>query len=95
MAADSVPKILLIDDSSTGHDTLQRMVRSFSGRWELDWAETYAAGLKRLLTNKYAVCLLDYHLDEGRDGLQLLNEAHQAENATPGDLPDRRYRSGT
>ena len=83
MAADSVPKILLIDDSSTGHDTLLRMVRSFSGRWELDWAETYSAGLKRLLTNKYAVCLLDYHLDDGRDGLQLLNEAHLAENATP------------
>ncbi|MFI5337976.1 MAG: GGDEF domain-containing protein, partial [Opitutales bacterium] len=83
MASEPVQKILLIDDSSVGYEMMQRMVRAFSTPWELDWAETYAAGLKKLLTGKYAVCLLDYHLDEGRDGLQLLREAHEAENATP------------
>ena len=80
-------RILLIDDSPTGHDTLQRMIASSSfrgnGDWELDWAETYAAGLKKLLGGRYAACLLDYRLDEGRDGLALLREAREAGCQTP------------
>lgn len=84
MAEETVKKILLIDDSSQVNDHLRRMVRSFKReQWELDWADTYTAGLKKLLSGKYAVCLLDYRLDEGRDGLQLIREANAAECATP------------
>jgi diguanylate cyclase (GGDEF)-like protein len=84
MAEETVKKILLIDDSSQVNDHLRRMVRSFKReQWELDWADTYAAGLKKLSSGKYSVCLLDYRLDEGRDGLQLIREANAAECATP------------
>ncbi len=77
-------KILLIDDNPTAHDMLARMVPRFSeGPWELDGAETYAAGLKKLCEGNYAVCLLDYRLDEGQDGLALLREARAAGNTTP------------
>jgi two-component system, cell cycle response regulator len=84
MSLDNQQKILLIDDNPAAYDLLQRMVRSFErGSWELEYAETYAVGLKKLLTGRYAVCLLDYHLDEGRDGLHLLREAALAECTTP------------
>lgn len=84
MADEPVKKILLIDDSSQVNDHMRRMVRSFKReQWELEWAETYAEGLKRLLTGKYGVCLLDYRLDEGKDGLQLIREANAAECTTP------------
>ena len=77
-------KILLIDDSPTGHALIRDMVATFSGGpWEVDWADTYAAGLKRLLGRRYEVCLLDYHLDDGRDGLELLRAAKSENNTTP------------
>lgn len=65
-------------------EMLSRMVPKFSdGPWELDWADTYATGLAKLLKGRYAVCLLDYRLDEGKDGLQLLRAARAAGNSTP------------
>ncbi len=77
-------KILLIDDNKLAHEMLVRMVVKFAdGPWELDWADTYDSGLKRLCEGKYAVCLLDYRLDDSRDGLQLLREARAAGNRTP------------
>jgi two-component system cell cycle response regulator len=79
-----VKKVLLIDDNPSAHDMLSRMVPRFAdGPWELDWADNYAAGLKKLMSGRYVVCLLDYRLDEGRDGLQLLREARAAGNSTP------------
>lgn len=77
-------KLLLIDDNALAHEMLSRMVVKFSdGPWELEWADNYAAGLKQLSSGKYAVCLLDYRLDEGKDGLALLKEARSAGNTTP------------
>jgi len=82
--AHSAKKILLVDDSATGRDLLERMVASFpGGPWELDWADGYAAGLKKLLGGRHVVCLLDYRLGEGKNGLDLLHEARAAGNATP------------
>jgi diguanylate cyclase (GGDEF)-like protein len=79
-----VKKILLIDDNRVAHEMVSRMVPRFpDGPWELDSAETYAEGLRLLLTGRYVVCLLDYRLDEGKDGLQLLREARAAGNTTP------------
>lgn len=84
MAPPVVKKILLIDDSNVEHVLIRQMVSAFSdGPWELDWANTYAAGLKKILSGKFAVCLLDFHLDDGRDGLELLRAARTAENTTP------------
>lgn len=80
----SLKKVLLIDDNRIAHEMVSRMVPRFpDGPWELDSAETYDEGLKKLLTGRYVACLLDYRLDEGKDGLQLLREARGQGNATP------------
>lgn len=80
----AVKRLLLIDDNRVAFEMVSRMVPRFpDGPWDMDWAETYDDGLKRLLSGRYAVCLLDYRLDGGRDGLQLLREARAAGNHTP------------
>jgi two-component system cell cycle response regulator len=79
-----VKKILLIDDNPTAQEMLSRMVPRFTdGPWELEWAGTYDEGLRRLVGGGYAVCLLDYRLDEGKDGLALLRAARAEGNTTP------------
>jgi two-component system, cell cycle response regulator len=79
-----VKKILLIDDNPTAQEMLSRMVPRFSdGPWELEWAGTYDEGLRRLVAGGYAVCLLDYRLDDGKDGLALLRAARAEGNTTP------------
>jgi diguanylate cyclase (GGDEF)-like protein len=79
----AVKRILLIDDDRSQHLLAQGYVGTFrGGPWELDVAETYAAGLKKLLSGKYAVCLLDHHLGE-RNGIDLLREAAAADCVTP------------
>ncbi|MDI1321058.1 MAG: diguanylate cyclase, partial [bacterium] len=76
-----VRKLLLIDDDRLQQRLLQQHVQNFrSGPFELEEAVT--DGLKKLLSGKYAACLLDYQLDD-RDGLALLREARIAECHTP------------
>ncbi len=77
-------KILLIDDNPLAQEMLSRMVPRFpDGPWELDWADTFDKGLAQLVNGRYDVCLLDYRLDEGKDGLQLLRSARGQSNETP------------
>lgn len=76
-------KILVIDDDRMQLRLMEAMVKNFrSGPFEVESAATYADGLKKLLTGKYAACLLDYRLGES-DGLTLLREARIAECVTP------------
>ena len=68
-------KILLIDDDRLQHRLVQAHFERFgSGKYELEWAQTYDAGLERLMNGDYAACLLDFQLGE-RDGLALIREA--------------------
>ncbi|MBX3735878.1 MAG: diguanylate cyclase [Candidatus Didemnitutus sp.] len=76
-------RILLIDDDRLQHHLVQGFVAKFrSGPWELEVAGDYDSGLKKLLSGKFSVCLLDYRLGE-RDGLELLREARSTDSATP------------
>jgi diguanylate cyclase (GGDEF)-like protein len=78
-----VRRILLIDDDRLQQRLMQGLVQNFrGGAFELDGAESYAEGLKKLLSGKYAVCLLDYRLDT-QDGLALLREARIGGSETP------------
>ena len=84
MASPAIKKILLIEDSPAQQVLIKQMVARFAnGPWEIEVADTYATGLKKLLTARHAVCLLDCHLDEGRDGLELLRAARSADVTTP------------
>ena len=77
-------RILLIDDEESGSELLRLKVAAFvSGPWEVEWASTYNAGLKRMCTGRFSVCLLDNQLREERDGLSLLREARAMHNYTP------------
>jgi two-component system cell cycle response regulator len=78
-----VRRLLLIDDDRLQQRLVQQYVSNFrTGPFELDEATTYEDGLKKLLSGKYAACLLDYRLND-RDGLTLLREARIAECHTP------------
>ena len=78
-----IRKILLIDDDRLQQKLLEAMIKNFrSGPFELDEASTYADGLKKMLSGKYAACLLDYRLNDA-DGLALLREARIAGCFTP------------
>ena len=78
-----IRRILLIDDDRLQQTLMQGMVRNFrQGSTELEGAQSYSEGLKKLLTGKYSVCLLDYRLD-AQDGLALLREARIAGSETP------------
>lgn len=68
-------KILLIDDDRLQYRvTLAHFDNFRAGDFELEWASTYEAGLAKLMSGEFSVCLLDYQLGE-RDGLQLIREA--------------------
>jgi diguanylate cyclase (GGDEF)-like protein len=76
-------RVLVIDDDRLQFRLVQQHFKNFrAGAFELDWSETYEAGLARLLTGGYSVCLLDYRLGE-RDGLQLIREAAESGCTTP------------
>lgn len=76
-------RILLIDDDRLQHTLVSGFLRGFrSGPWELDTAADYESGLKKLLSGRYAVCLLDYRLGT-RDGLELLREARSMGCSVP------------
>ncbi len=76
-------RILLIDDDRLQHHLMQGFVGRFrGGPWTLDTASDYTTGLKKLLSGKYQVCVLDYRLGD-RDGLELLREARAADSTTP------------
>jgi len=76
-------KILLIDDDRLQFRLTQAHFKHFrEGSFELEWANTYEAGLERLLSGDYAACLLDYQLGP-RDGLQLIREAAARHCRTP------------
>ncbi len=76
-------KILLIDDDRLQQKLMEAMIKNFrSGPFELEEATNYGDGLKKLLSGKYAACLLDYRLND-RDGLALLREARIEGCVTP------------
>ena len=78
-----VRKILLIDDDRVQQRLMLALVKNFRGTpFELEGALTYEEGVKKLVSGKYAVCLLDFRLDD-RDGLSLLREARIAGCVTP------------
>ncbi len=76
-------KILLIDDDPSIASLIALLVSGFRrGPFVLEHADEYDAGLQRLLSGDYALCLLDYHLGT-QTGLELLRAAKAQNCPTP------------
>jgi DNA-binding NtrC family response regulator len=68
-------KILLIDDDREDYILTHSLLADIKyGSFDLDWLNTYEAGLKSIQDGAYDVYLIDYRLGE-QDGLQLVREA--------------------
>ena len=77
-------KILLIDDERMQHHLVRQLFTRFTGeQFELEWRDTFEAGLATLLSGEFAACLLDYRLG-ARDGLELIRAAREAGCRVPG-----------
>jgi diguanylate cyclase (GGDEF)-like protein len=67
--------VLLIDDDRIQFRLTEAIFKQFRyEKFELEWADSYSDGLRKLLKGAYAACLLDYQLGP-RDGLELIREA--------------------
>ena len=68
--------ILLIDDDRDDYHLTRDIVAEIpGGRFQLDWASSYEAGLAALVEGRHDVYLLDYLLGP-RTGIELLHEAN-------------------
>ena len=68
-------RVLLVDDDHDDYVILRDLFLEIeTGKFRLEWVETYDTAIERMVRNEYDVCLVDYLLGE-RNGLELLNEA--------------------
>ncbi len=68
-------RVLVVDDDHDDYVILRDLFLEIeTGKFRLEWVETYDAAIERMVRNEYDVCLVDYLLGE-RNGLELMNEA--------------------
>jgi len=68
--------ILLVDDMASVRSALRQMLASL-GVPDVDFATDGDGALRRMAAHSYDIILCDYNLGEGRDGMQILEEAKQ------------------
>ncbi len=67
--------MLLVDNDEDEYVLINDLLEDIEGtNFELEWVDTYEAGLERMLRGDHDICLLDYHLGE-QNGLDLLRAA--------------------
>jgi len=70
-------RVLLIDDDQDDYFLTREMLADLNGRFALDWASTYEAGIEAVCNGTHDVYLLDYRLGE-KTGIDLLREAYDS-----------------
>ena len=75
-------RVLLIDDDAFAFEVVQTLLEEVHSPLQVDWEQTFEAGLARLKTGAFDVCLLDHQLNE-HSGVELLKAAMQAGCRTP------------
>jgi PAS domain S-box-containing protein len=75
--------ILLVDDDEDDYFLTRAMLNSSQGRAiELDWADSYQAGMEKLASNHYHVVLVDYDLGN-KSGIEMIRELTAREYPAP------------
>ncbi len=68
-------KVLLVEDDEDDYILTSGLFDEMKGnRFQVEWLESYQAGLAAMLRNQHDVCLLDYRLG-AKNGIELLQEA--------------------
>lgn len=83
--ADSILRVLLIDDSRTQYVMVSdflHIVSTATSEYTVEWAATYDEGRDLLVNNTYDVCLIDYELGD-KSGLDLMQEAVEKQISIP------------
>ncbi|MDX6612124.1 MAG: two-component system, sensor histidine kinase and response regulator [Blastocatellia bacterium] len=76
-------KVLLIEDDEDDYVLTRDLLSEVrNGEYSLDWAPSYAEGLKIARCGEHHVCLVDYRLGE-LSGVQLIREAREFGLTTP------------
>ncbi|MBJ7313612.1 response regulator [Rugamonas sp. CCM 8940] len=73
---------LLIDDCSGIRKLLRESLRNMGAKY-IDQASDGAEAIAMLTNKRYDIVLCDYHLDEGRNGQQILEEARSKNTLMP------------
>jgi len=75
--------VLLIDDDEDDYILTRELLSEVKvGKYTLDWASSYEAGLQAIGRGEHHVCLVDYRLGE-RSGVQLIREVWKSRLTTP------------
>ena len=69
-------RVLLVDRHAGARNSL-RIILSTLGVKSIHGAGTSAEVIRQVKSNHFDIVLTDYHLDDGRDGQQLLEELRQ------------------
>lgn len=73
---DGPTRVLLIEDDEDDYIITRDLLSQVEGTaYDLDWVAGYDTGLEVAARGGHDVCLLDYRLGEGRNGLDLMCEA--------------------
>lgn len=81
---ESITRILLIDTDKATADLFRDLLRDIVDRqYELDWVDSYKAGLEAILTQAHDAYLLDYSLDGNHTGLDLLDKINPTNCRAP------------
>ena len=74
---DNTLNVLIVEDDEEDFDITRGLfAQAANGRFHLDWASDYDAGLAASVTGAHDVCLIDYEL-RGESGVELIREARR------------------
>lgn len=79
-------QLLLIDDDEDAYLIVRHLlgrVRADDRRYVLEWCDSYQAGLEAIEREAHDLYLIDYHLRESEDGLNLLRAARERGHHRP------------
>jgi PAS domain S-box-containing protein len=76
-------KVLLVEDDEDDYFIVRKLLETIPfSTFHLDWAQSYEAGLEKILANQHHVCLLDYQLQE-KNGLEFMWTAFSRGSRVP------------